>query len=104
MARQIVRATSATATAIVAGGVIRTATATDVARSIVSATRLTDVTRRIVGTPTLAHMAGGIVAATALTHVAGRIVRPAPRHGGARSGDGGDCCCSDERKLEEFLH
>ena len=81
MARQIVRATPTTATAVIAGGIISAAAATDIARNIVCTARLADVADRIVAAP-------------ALTNVACRIVRAAPR---LRRACGGDRCSGGQR-------
>jgi len=91
MARQVVRATPATAGAIVSGGIVSAAPATDVARNIVCAARLADVARRI-------------VAAAALADIAGRIVRAAPRLRLAGGGQGRGGGQRQQRDFRNAVH
>lgn len=70
-ARLVIRATSATT--VITGGIVGTATAADMARSII-------------GTAPLSHVTGFIIAATALAHVSCGIVVTPARHGGYGGG------------------
>lgn len=72
-ARLVIRATSATTTTVITGGIVGTATAADMARSII-------------GTAPLSHVTGFIIAATALAHVSCGIVVTPARHGGYGGG------------------
>jgi hypothetical protein len=100
-------------------GIIRTVTATDVARRIIGTLPATDVTGGIVhtaalargstsggiiGTAALANVTGGIVGSPALTDITRRIISAATRHRAGRASQG--CKGNDGRQagFDQSVH